>query len=612
VLSIQAGAFRSCSSLRSIRFSNSLQSIGATAFANCVNLPSIFIPETVSSIGAESFCNCSLLANAIIPVGTRAFGVNAFASCPCVRNDNNEGEDDFGDPYANIGTSLYAPGSVLVDCTVCDRASAYVIDFGQPSAQCISATTCILGSTYQTLPLTVTSDRSCGTQPPVCASGEKQIVAPSLTRRRVCVDAHSNSGDGHLSTTQTVVLVILLSIVAVAISIPLVRLKRKERRRRKQLGEIEMQLLEAKQVGETATNKVNRLLAAWELPWDHVRLSKKLAEGTFGEVWAGKWSNISVAVKLLKKTVNPHANDPLYASAIAEQEMIMQEEFRQECETLQSIKHPNLLIFFGAGTTSSGQSFIVTELMSVGSLRKALADDTRTLIWQERLRIAYQISCGMTHLHSLHIIHRDLKSDNCLLDASLNCKVADFGTAKLITATAGVDALLQGTRNSGVPNTSESDVLDNASNASNVSATMTAGIGTPLWMAPEVFAGRDLHYGSKVDVYSFGIIMWELATRSRPWSEFDHLKQPAFGIALGDALQAGKRPQIPALFEDGNEAYVSLLRKSWATLPDSRPDFENIMKVLHTLRRVSTNSAGNFQDPLSSTHENLMAPLLPS
>jgi serine/threonine protein kinase len=105
----------------------------------------------------------------------------------------------------------------------------------------------------------------------------------------------------------------------------------------------------------------------------------------------------------------------------------------------------------------------------------------------------------MEHLHRLSIVHRDLKSDNCLLDDRFNAKVADFGTSRSMQ--------------SGVRQT-----IVAAAVAEPHSASMTRAVGTQLWMAPEVFFGSTT-YGAEVDVYSFGIIMWELATRKNPWYE---------------------------------------------------------------------------------------------
>ena len=103
-------------------------------------------------------------------------------------------------------------------------------------------------------------------------------------------------------------------------------------------------------------------------------------------------------------------------------------------ETMMSIRHTNLLIFYGAGTMADNRPFMVTEFMALGSLKHVLADPDQALDWGVRIRIAAQVAGGVAYLHSLKIVHRDLKSDNVLLNEQLDAKVADFGTSKLVTA----------------------------------------------------------------------------------------------------------------------------------------------------------------------------------
>jgi LIM domain kinase 1 len=90
------------------------------------------------------------------------------------------------------------------------------------------------------------------------------------------------------------------------------------------------------------------------------------------------------------------------------------------------IKHPNLLIFYGAGTAADGRSFMVTELLAGGSLRAVLHDVSRAIEWNIRLRVAVHVAAGIhaTPTLALSIVHRDLKSDNVLLDRELNAKVS--------------------------------------------------------------------------------------------------------------------------------------------------------------------------------------------
>ena len=146
------------------------------------------------------------------------------------------------------------------------------------------------------------------------------------------------------------------------------------------------------------------------------------------------------------------------------------------------------------------------------------------------------------------------------VSGSMRVKVADFGTATLATLATGTkaDALFAGNQQ--------------LSLADRATTMRTKGVGTPLWMAPEVLAGRK--YGPSADVYSYGIVMWEIAARCEPWNEVQ-------GKFLMDALlRLITAEQRPAVESGWPEGYVALMRKCWATDPHNRPTFYQIVSLL--------------------------------
>jgi len=213
---------------------------------------------------------------------------------------------------------------------------------------------------------------------------------------------------------------------------------------------------------------------------------------------------------------------------------------------------------------ADNRPFMVTEYMALGSLKRVLADVDRALVWPVRIRLAAQVADGMAYLHSLKIVHRDLKSDNVLLDDEVNAKIADFGTSKLVTASR---AQLQTAGATGETSFGGDDQMQSEA----FQATMTKGVGTPLWMAPELFIGGT-KYGPEVDVYSFGMIMWELATRKVPWAEeIAETQYIYFFGALSKALEDGDRPGVPAEAVQVAPEFVALMQACWATDPAARP-----------------------------------------
>ena len=110
-------------------------------------------------------------------------------------------------------------------------------------------------------------------------------------------------------------------------------------------------------------------------------------------------------------------------------------------------------------------------------------------------------------------------------------------------------------------------------NLADRAATMrTQNVGTPLWMAPEVLAGRK--YGPSADVYSFGIVMWEIAARCQPWSD---VRESFLLDALLKRIMADQRPAVDSAWP---HSYVVVMRECWATEPQTRPAFAEIVALL--------------------------------
>ena len=137
---------------------------------------------------------------------------------------------------------------------------------------------------------------------------------------------------------------------------------------------------------------------------------------------------------------------------------------------------------------------IIIEYLSGGSLRTFLHKlEHKPLCWPKLIAIALDIARGMEYIHSQGVIHRDLKPENVLFDQDLCAKIADFGIA---CEEAYCDKLAEDP-------------------------------GTYRWMAPEMIKSKP--YGHKVDVYSFGLVLWEMVTGTMPYEEMMPI-QAAFAV----------------------------------------------------------------------------------
>ncbi|XP_021988927.1 serine/threonine-protein kinase STY46 isoform X1 [Helianthus annuus] len=262
----------------------------------------------------------------------------------------------------------------------------------------------------------------------------------------------------------------------------------------------------------------------WEIDSRFLILDHKVASGSYGDLYKGTYRSQEVAIKILKtERVNTD----------------LQKEFAQEVYILRKVRHKNVVQFIGA-CTKPPSLCIVTEFMSGGSVYDYLHKQKGTFKLPTLLKISIDISKGMNYLHQNNIIHRDLKAANLLMDEHEVVKVADFGVAR-VKAQTGV---------------------------------MTAETGTYRWMAPEVIEHKP--YDHKADVFSFGVVLWELLTGKLPYEYLTPL-QAAVGV-----VQKGLRPTIP---KNTPPKLAELLEKCWQQDPSLRPDFTEIIEILKEIAK---------------------------
>ena len=206
-------------------------------------------------------------------------------------------------------------------------------------------------------------------------------------------------------------------------------------------------------------------VAKLALEWDEISMVGELGRGAFGVVASAMWRGVPVAVK----TVSQGALD------------IASIDLKKEIEILQYIRHPNIVLFFGTGTTPAGSPFLVMEMVKHGTLSKYLASN-EVIPWSLKISFVADIARGMAFLHSLHRMHRDLKSDNLLVSVDLSLKIADFGTA---TLTGQSIYAYNPARSNGLTRSNAAANLDDlfSQHTDKLISQHSSRVGTLLWSA---------------------------------------------------------------------------------------------------------------------------------
>eukprot|EP00192_Tetraselmis_astigmatica_P009836 CAMPEP_0117696656 /NCGR_PEP_ID=MMETSP0804-20121206/28794_1 /TAXON_ID=1074897 /ORGANISM="Tetraselmis astigmatica, Strain CCMP880" /LENGTH=827 /DNA_ID=CAMNT_0005510819 /DNA_START=522 /DNA_END=3005 /DNA_ORIENTATION=+ len=244
----------------------------------------------------------------------------------------------------------------------------------------------------------------------------------------------------------------------------------------------------------TAEAPAGRLkaFASWEINFSEITLISRVGQGSFGEVWHGRWNGTDVAVKRVWGLMES-----------IEEAVNAARDFDREISLLSRIRHPNVVMFLGACSVAPDVA-LVMEYCPRGTLYRLLHRTTTPLPLPLRVRMATHVARGMLALHSARprVIHRDLKSANLLVSSSYEIKVCDFGLSRTMENAAAC--------------------LSNRSQSS---------FGTVEYAAPEVLRGEP--YSEKCDIWSFGVVLWELLMRQRPYSNAGHSVSVIAGVSLG-------------------------------------------------------------------------------
>ncbi|KAL6518845.1 hypothetical protein OROHE_017598 [Orobanche hederae] len=287
---------------------------------------------------------------------------------------------------------------------------------------------------------------------------------------------------------------------------------------------------------------------AWEIDASKLVIKSVIGRGASGTVHRGVYDGQDVAVKLLDWGEESHRTQAETDS--------LRTAFVQEVTVWHKLNHPNVTKFVGATMGASELNIekennshigmplniccVVVEYLPGGTLKSFLIRNYRTkLAFNVVIQLALDLARGLSYLHQKKIVHRDVKTENMLLDTNRTVKIADFGVARV-----------------------------EASNPNE----MTGETGTLGYMAPEVLNGNP--YNRKCDVYSFSICLWEIYCCDMPYPNL------SFSELTSAVVRQNMRPEIPRCCPS---SLANIMKRCWDPNSERRPEMDDVVSMLEAI-----------------------------
>ncbi|KAL4493143.1 hypothetical protein ABPG72_003228 [Tetrahymena utriculariae] len=267
--------------------------------------------------------------------------------------------------------------------------------------------------------------------------------------------------------------------------------------------------------------------------YQELDFGKKIGEGSYGQVFKGTWAKTQVAIKQFGKQ-----NSKFHLRKV--------QDFISEVRVINNLRHPNIVLYMGVCFYQS-QYFMITEYLQEGSLYDHLHIKHTAFTEAKQIDMIEDMALGMVYLHGRKVMHCDLKSSNVLIDENWNVKLCDFGLSRIKST---LNKKKNARKNEGL-------------------------IGTPQWMAPEIM--RREQYQEHSDVYSFGMIMWEIATRKVPYLGLSH-SQIYGTVGYDENYQV----EVP---KRGIPRYLNLMKKCLRRNPQERPTFQEVVEEILLIKK---------------------------
>ncbi|KAG7384811.1 hypothetical protein PHYPSEUDO_002197 [Phytophthora pseudosyringae] len=275
----------------------------------------------------------------------------------------------------------------------------------------------------------------------------------------------------------------------------------------------------------------SHFLQGKRIPYESLDFQTALSKGASGDVWVCAFNGQTVAAKRLLRDKN--------------QKLEKVQSFAEEIELTASLTHPHIVEFVGVAWNSLSNLVMLLEYVPRGSLQCDVHTNADLLSWaRDKIYMAVGVAQALAYLHghASPLIHRYLKSTNILLTSKLEPKLIDFGVSR-------------GT----------------------VDLTMTAGVGTAYWTAPEILEGK--RYTERADIYSFGVVLTELDTGRIPY--FDALTQGGGRLKPVQVLQSVVTGELQPSFTGDCPPRIQRIGSACLAYdPSRRPTAQQLVREL--------------------------------
>ncbi|CAB5204560.1 unnamed protein product [Rhizophagus irregularis] len=294
------------------------------------------------------------------------------------------------------------------------------------------------------------------------------------------------------------------------------------------------------------------------IPYNELENVESFKQGGFGQISKAIWNKLNDNVICKKLTKATNIKHDLLDEFIHELKIHLRLDYSERIVRCLGISIDQ----------KTNDHFLIMQYANGGDLQNYLKENFEKLTWDNKKKLAFQIAEGLNYLHNENILHRDLHSKNIVIHDD-NAKITDFGISK---------------------------IQDNTT-------TFIGTIGVASYIEPKRLSDPNYKYTKPSDIYSFGVLMWEISSGEPPFKDCDN-KTVAISVISG--IRETPVPDTP-------KEYENLYKNCWRQEPEQRPDIKEVLNEFKKmivgikLRKDSESQISYRSDNSSTSASNVQA-----